>query len=155
MAEQGGAALTDREQRIWHEYAVRRRTQTEIAEQFEITQPRVSQILAEIKAKMPPPDLSAMRAEVLEMLNENYRRATKLIEMEGAPVTSGKDGAVVYDPESNAVVRDYSGRLAAMKLLNDTAAHARKMLGLDAAEKIELGGTVRYELVGVDPEDLK
>lgn len=155
MAEQGGAALTDRERLIWHAYAVRRRTQEEIGAEFGISQQRVSVILKDIKAKMPAPDLNAMRAEVLAMLEENYRRATELIEMDGAPVTAGKDGDVVYDPESGGVVRDYGGRIAAMKVLNETTAHARKLLGLDAAEKIELGGTVRYELVGVDPEDLK
>jgi hypothetical protein len=52
------------------------------------------------------------------------------------------------------VVRDYSGRLNALKTAAMIDAQMAKRFGLDAPEKRELSGQVRYEIVGVDDDDL-
>ncbi len=155
MAEQEALPLSEEEQQLYRWYAVERLTQREIGSRLGITQQAVAQRLDKVKAKLPPIDLGAVRQEMMALYAENLRRLSELAAMEGAPVTAGKDGDVVYDPESETVVRDYSGRVAAIKELNATTAHIRKLLGIDAAEKHEVTGAVRYELVGVDPEDLK
>jgi len=119
-----------------------------------ISMQRVSQILAEVKAKMPPIDLSEMRARSIELHLDVIKRAYEMAGMKGAPVTAGKDGEVVYDPEGGEVVRDYALRGSSLALVLKAEAELRKLLGLDAATKVETSGTVRYEVVGVDPADL-
>ena len=160
MPGQGGAELEGRAGQIWQLYAVKRWTQEAIGRELGISQQRVSQELAAVRAAIPPPDIAAMRTASIEMYQDIARRAYELAELEGAPVTAGKDGGVVYDPSielpdgTHPVVRDYGGRLAALKLARDTDAELRKLLGLDAATRVESTSTVRYVLEGTDPEAL-
>lgn len=146
--------LTEREADVYRLTVVNRLTQTEIGKRLGITQPAVSVILKAARAKIPPPDLNAIRQEAAERHLDVIRRAAELMEMEGAPVTAGKDGGVVYDPESGVVVRDYAGRVQAAKLLLEADRELRKLFGVDAATKQEITGGVRHELVGVDPGEL-
>ncbi len=151
-----GAAvhLSDEERQMYHWHAVERKTQREIAALLGITQQAVSFRLQQIRKKIPPIDLDAVRQEMLAIYADSLRATAELMAMDGVPVTAGKDGDYVYDPETQKVARDYSGRIAAIKTRNDVTAHMRKLLGLDAAEKHEVAGAVRYELVGVDLDDL-
>lgn len=146
--------LTEREADVYRLTVVNRLTQTEIGKRLGITQPAVSVILKAARAKIPPPDLNAIRQEAAERHLDVIRRAAELMEMEGAPVTAGKDGGVVYDPESGVVVRDYAGRVQAAKLLLEADRELRKLFGVDAATRQEITGGVRHELVGVDPGEL-
>lgn len=146
--------LTEREAEIYELTVVNKLTQSAIAERLGISQPRVSQILSEARAKLPPVDLAAIRAEAVALYDRVQREALKLAEMEGAPVTSGKDGDIVRDPEGGAVVRDYGGRVKALQLALQAAEDRRKLLGADAATKQEVSSTVKYEIVGgagIDP----
>lgn len=161
MTDHEGIAqgLTEREAEIYRLTVVNRLSQREIAKLFTergelISQPRVSQILADARRKLPPPDLSAIRDEALELHLDVIRRAYALAEMDGAPVTAGKDGDIVLDPETGKPVRDYAARMAALGLALKADVERRKLLGLDAASKTEVTGSVRYEVVGVDPTDL-
>ncbi len=156
MTDHQGIAqgLTEREAEIYRLTVVNRLAQSEIAARLNISQPRVSQILADARRKLPPPDLSAIRDEALELQLDVIRRAYLLAEMNGAPVTAGKDGEIVVDPETGEVVRDYALRTQALALALKADAERRKLLGLDAASKVEHSGAVRYEVVGVDPADL-
>lgn len=146
--------LSEREGEVYRLTVVNRLTQREIAERMGVSQPRVSQILADARAKLPPVDLAAVRQEALELHLDVIRRAYLLAEMNGAPVTAGKDGGVVYDPEDNSIVRDYTLRMNALALALKADEQRRKLLGADAATKTEVTGSVRYEVVGVDTEDL-
>jgi len=158
MTDHDGArrGLSDREAEIYRLRVVNRLTEREIGERFGITQPRVSQILTEIRRLLPTPDLAAVRAEALALHEQVQRMALELAEMEGAPVTAGKDGVIVRDPENgDAVVRDYAGRINALKLALEADREIRRLLGADAASKVESTATVKYELAGIDPEALK
>lgn len=152
--------LTEREAEVYRLTVVNRLTQREIGERLGITQPAVSMILKAAREKIPPPDLNAIRQEAAERHLDVIRRAAELMEMEGAPVTAGKDGGVVYDPVRTdadgkpLVVRDYAGRVQAAKLLLEADRELRKLFGVDAATKQEITGGVRHELVGVDPNEL-
>ena len=146
--------LSEREAEIYRLAVVNRLTQGEIAERLDISQQRVSRILAAARAKLPPIDLESVRQEALALHEDVIRRAYLLAEKEGAPLTAGKDGMVVIDPESDAVVRDYALRLNALTLALKADDQRRKLTGADAASKTEVTGSVRYEVVGVNPEDL-
>lgn len=147
--------LTDQEAEVYRLYVVARWSQQKIADHIGVTQPRISYILSSARAKMPPIDLVAMRQESISLHHHIQREAIALAEMNGAPVTAGKDGDVIYDPEGNGVVRDFAGRVAALKLALEADRELRKLMGADAATKTEVSGSVRYEIVGVDVEQLK
>lgn len=140
---------------VWRLYTVYRMSQAQVAAELGISQQRVSQILADVRASIPPDDKALMRAESLELYRELTRRAMEIADLVPAPVAVGKDGATQYDPETGEVVRDYSGRLRAMETAAKFDAETRKLMGLDAATKTEVGGSVRYEVVGVDVTELQ
>ncbi len=152
--ERHGQEIEGRAGRVWQLYAVQRWTQEAVARELGISQQRVSAILAGIREAMPAIDRTAMVRESVEQLDNISRRLFELAEKEGAPVTAGKDGDVVYDPETGAIVRDYGGRIAALREIRATNAELRRLLGLDAAQKVETTAHVKYEVVGVDPEAL-
>ncbi len=150
-----GGGAEQRAAEMWELWAVKRWSQARIGEKFGVSVQRVSQILAEFRAGLPEIDRAAMIRQSLELQADVVRRAYELVEMEGAPVTAGKDGEVVRDPETDQVVRDYSGRLAALKLALAADAELRKLMGTDSATKVESTATVRYEIEGLDPNALK
>lgn len=144
--------LSETEAEVYRLRVVARLTQREIAERVGLSQQRVSQMLAGVQ--FPKPDLNAIREESAELHRLVQKKAFELLEMEAAPLTAGKDGGVVYDPESGVVVRDYGGRVQAAKLLLEADRELRKLFGVDAATKQEITGGVRHEVVGVDPSEL-
>lgn len=148
------ADLDEREADIYELYLVRRWPQHKVAKHLGISQQRVSQHVAEMRRKLPPVDIAAIRDASIALYSDVARRAFELAEMEGAPVTAGKDGAVVHDPETGAVVRDYSGRVAALALAIKADIEVRRLAGADAATKVESTATVKYVLEGVNTEDL-
>lgn len=152
--QEGSPEIFERNAEIYRLTVVNRWTQTKIAEKFGISQPRVAEILAKMREKIPPPDVEEMRRQSLALHQETQRRALELAEMIGAPVFVGKDGSIAYDENGN-VVRDYALRLQALETARKADIEIRKLHGLDAATKIEQSGTIRYEVAGIDPEALK
>lgn len=146
----------ERDAEIYRLYIVNRLTMQAIADRHGITDVRVSQIISERKRLVKPPDLTAIRDKAMALHEDVIRRAYELVELAGAPVTAGKDGLVVRDPEilnadrEPAVVRDYAARLAALKVALDADRELRKLTGADAASKTEVSGGVTYQVVGVD-----
>jgi hypothetical protein len=150
-------ALEGRNGEIWQDYTVRRMSQEAIAAKHGIGQQRVSSIIREVRERIPAPDLDEMRLKSVELYSDMIRRALDIVELTPAPVFVGKDGNIAYDigeDGTQTVVRDYSGRLAAMRTAADMEKEIRKLYGLDAAEKIEQSGAVRFEIVGVSEDDL-
>lgn len=148
-----GTALEGRNGVIWRGHTIYRKTQEALAEEHGISQARVSQIIAQVKASIPDHDREQMRQESIELYAELTRRALEIVDLVPAPIYVGKDGSIAYD-DDGAVVRDYSGRLRAMETAAKMDAELRKLMGLDAATKSEVSGAVRYEIVGVDVADL-
>jgi len=151
---------------IWRRHAIYGWTQERCAEHFDISRQRVSQIIDEVRAQIQPLIQEQAAADSREFLLDVKARALEIADLAGAPVAVGKDGNILYepcgthgpyDPECDcerAVVRDYSGRLNALKTAAMIDAQMAKRFGLDAPEKRELSGQVRYEIVGVDDDDL-
>jgi len=143
-----------RDAELYRRWAVYGWTQAKIAEHFGLSLDGVNDGIRRYREGLDPADKREMIDASIELLKEVNARALEIADMAGAPVAVGKDGTVLVDPDTGLVVRDYSLRLraleTAMKASNDMA----KRLGLDAASKVESTATVRYELAGVDPEDL-
>jgi hypothetical protein len=149
-----GLALEGRNGEIWRAYTIYQKTQEAIAQEFGISQARVSQIVREVRASIPENDREEMRQESLELYREMTRRALEIADLVPAPLVAGKDGEPVIDPETHKPVRDYTGRLRAMETALKFDLERRKLMGLDSATKVETSGAVRFEIVGVDVDDL-
>lgn len=161
------AELDGRDGEVWRCFAVKGWNQARIAREFGISQQRVSQIVEEVRKTIRPQLAEEMTQQSMEFLRAVQEKAWEIAEMAGAPVAVGKDGSILHEPcgcaefvahgiceHPRAVVRDYSGRLNALRLAHDIDKSVRKLHGLDAPEKREMSGNVRYEIVGVDDSDL-
>lgn len=133
----GTPRLEGRNGAIWRAY-VTGKTQEAIAEELGIDQSTVSRAIAAVRASIPEADKQSLVQREIDFLDVLRARAIEISNLAAAPVTAGKDGNVVHDPETGAVVRDYSGQLAAMR--EARAAHERmtKLLGLDAPAKVDV-----------------
>lgn len=148
-----GRELEGRNGLIWRGATIYRRTQDDLAQEYGLSQQRVSEILAAVRASIPDHDKDLMRLESIELYADLTLRAMEIVDLVPAPVFVGKDGSIAYD-DNGRVVRDYSGRLRAMETAAKMDAERRKLMGIDAAEKSEVSGSLRVEVVGLDPADL-
>lgn len=133
--------LEGRNGQVWRRHVIDGRTQAAVALEFGISQQRVSEICQQVRKTIPDQDRQAMVQDTLEVLSELHRTAIDLMRMAGAPVTAGKDGSVVYDPETQEVVRDYSLRLNALKGALAVSESMRRLVGLDAAKGLDVNVT--------------
>lgn len=132
------ANLEGRNGEIWRAY-YRGEKQGDIAARYGITQARVSQICAQVRASIEPQERAELLKSELDLLSDMRREVlTLLFDMGGAPVTAGKDGDIVRDPETGEVVRDHTGRLNAARVALSISERIAKAAGLDAAQKLEV-----------------
>jgi hypothetical protein len=137
--------LEGRDGQISYDFYVMGMSQTAIAEKYEITQGRVSQILSAMRADIDATTRDDVRAGILAR-TEHYRRVmADLVEREGAPVTAGKDGRVVTDPVTGEVVRDYGARVNAMRELRALDERMAKLFGTDEPTRTKTDLTVTGE----------
>ena len=138
---------------VWHRYTVRMQSMERIADDLGISHQRVSQIVAEVREKLDPVDKAKMLEASLELIAYVKDMAIEMVEQAPAPVFVGKDGDIAHDENGN-VVRDYALRDRALKTALAADDVMARRLGLDSPTKIEQSGGVRYEIVGVDMDDL-
>lgn len=146
------ARMEGRDGQIWRAYTVYRHTQSRIAADFGISSTRVSEIIQQVRATIPQHDLDEMRQMSIDLYADLTRRAMEIVDLVPAPVVVGKDGDILY--EDGEIVRDYSGRLRAIETAAKMDGETRKLMGLDSATKSEVSGSITYEVVGIDENDL-
>lgn len=129
-------------------------TQQMIADHLGISQSAVSQSIQRMRAAHGPIDKGETIAQAADILDHLASMAVEVANTTPPPVTAGKDGIVVRDPETGNVVRDHSGRLQAMQTAKALLERKSRLLGLDSATKVETTGSVEYKIVGVDPDAL-
>lgn len=124
----------------WWEAWVRGKTQAQIARESDpqVDQATVSRGIERVRALIPESQREEMVERSLAMLQELQSGALEVWRMRAAPVTAGKDGDLVQDPESGEYVRDHSGRLAALGAALKVNESVRRLLGLDSAQKLDL-----------------
>lgn len=126
--------LEGRTGQIW-KMTVMGKTQEAIAEHFGIDQSRVSQIIAEVRAAIPPLDKEALVQREIDFLETIRDRTEDLALMELPPAFSQK-GEMLVDRNGNPVL-DTAGRVSALKLHLDIQARLAKMVGLEAPTKVD------------------
>lgn len=127
---------TERNAEIWAAY-VRGETQAAIGARYGITQQAVAKVVAQMRSDIPERIKEDVIHREVEFLDWARTEALTLWDAQGAPVTAGKDGDLVYDPETGGIVRDHAGRLAGLRTAVDISARLAKMLGLDAASRVD------------------
>lgn len=143
MSGEGLVRLADRDWRWWEMYCSGR-TQTWIARQERVVQSTVSEAIARVRASIPEVDRQEEVQRSLAMLQDLRAGAMEIVAMTPAPVTVGKDGTLLYDPEVKdaeghpVLVRDYTGRLRAMETAVKVEARIGQILGYDAAQKLDM-----------------
>lgn len=133
----GTARLEGRNGRIW-QLTVNGWTQDRIAEELGINQATVSRAIAAVRASIPEVVKTEAFVRELEFLDKLRAVAVEIMELPAAPVTVGKDGDVLYDPETGTLVRDYGGKLAAMDRAVKIGERYAKLLGLEAPTKVDM-----------------
>lgn len=111
-------------------------TQEAIGEKFNISQQRVSQIIAAVRALLPEQDRAQIIQDEVEFLGVLRREAMELATSPLPPAFSAK-GDILVNPRTREPILDTSGRVAAMKLALDVQAQQRKLLGLDQPLKVD------------------
>lgn len=109
-------------------------TQEAIAAEYGITQGRVSQILSAVRASLPVEDRADLVRREVDLLD---RLRTEALELWAAdPIPAYSNGKPIELPDGT-VAQDHTGRLAGLKAAVDLHTRLAKMLGLDAATKVE------------------
>jgi DNA-binding transcriptional regulator LsrR (DeoR family) len=129
--------LMGRNGEIWRHY-VRGMTQEAIGEKFNLDQSTVSTAIAAVRDSIPQQERDALIKEEIDFLRRMRTELLDVWDMKAAPVTAGQLGEIVKDPETQEVVRDHSGRLAAAARIESISARMHKLLGLEASQKIDL-----------------
>lgn len=145
-----------RDQAIFREHALGASVSS-LSAQYGMTETRIYGILAAQRALVPTRTASDLRQDLTVQLNE-LRAAAHEIALSGPLPVHAPKSAVLIPEDSDDILTpvigaDYSGQLTAMRTVERIAQRLAKMYGLDT-EKVETSGTVRYELVGVDTDEL-
>ncbi|RPE40259.1 hypothetical protein EDD90_3295 [Streptomyces sp. Ag109_O5-1] len=85
-----------------------------------------------------------------QQLDDLFVAALEVLERDHLVVSHGK---VVTDTEGQPLLDD-GPKLAAIREMRMLRESYRKLYGLDAEQKVSVAGSVRYEVVGVNPEEL-
>ncbi|MGW3135909.1 hypothetical protein [Streptomyces sp. NPDC001139] len=84
------------------------------------------------------------------LLDDQFVAAMEILERDHLVVSHGK---VIKDDEGHPLLDD-GPKLAALREMRAIRESYRKLFGVDAAAKVDVTGSVKYEVVGVNPEDL-
>ena len=100
-------------------------------------------------AAVPQEAGAEARQVELDRLDRLVEKATRI--METAHLAYNNKGVVEWDGRA---LEDDAPALAAVTALMRLSESRRKLLGLDAEQKVAVTGDVRYEVVGMAPEDI-
>jgi hypothetical protein len=141
MARLSKAKLAERREAEWELYCGGW-TMPQIARHYGLDVSTISDDLRVFRDALPAQTREQMIDRHLTKLADITRRLDAIAALKAPPVTAGTYGEVVRDPETNEVVRDYGGQITALRELRTTLAQEAKLAGLNAADKVEVSGSV-------------
>ena len=111
--------------------------------------------LQAVKAEVVRPAVEKLIQAESEQLDDLYVMAMEVIEANHVVVSHGKV-ITMRDPESGEEkpLKDSGPKLAAIQTALRVRESYRKLHGLDQPAQVAVSGSVKYEVVGVDPADL-
>lgn len=138
-----GPRLEDRNGAIWRAH-VSGMTQEAIAAEHGISQERVSQIIRQVRESIPDVDRVHLVQRETEFLESLRVEALKLVDR--GPIPAYSNGKPILSFDGVTVAEDHSGRLAALDRAVRLHERLSKLLGLDAAAKVEATVTTPGDL---------
>jgi hypothetical protein len=111
-------------------------TQEELAEKHGIDQTRVSQIIRQVVAGIPEEDLAERRKRSLDVLDVLGREMAELMD---APLPQAYSNGRPMVNDDGTPIYDTSARTAAVDRILKITERQAKLLGLDAATKVDVG----------------
>jgi lambda repressor-like predicted transcriptional regulator len=145
MARLSKAKLAERREAEWELYACRGWTMPQIARHYGLETSTISDDLRIYREALPPQTREQMIDRHHAKLAEINQRLDEIAQLPAPPVTAGAQGNLVFDPETGEIVRDYAARVAALREQRTTLAQEAKLAGLNAADKVEVTGSVTFE----------
>lgn len=120
-----------------------------LAAEYGLSPSRIHQIVANVRSRTPMVAPSDMRADMVRELSEVKAQMHEILD--GEPGTKFE-----LDREGNVLAEnaDQSARLMAAKRIVELDTTIAKICGINAPEQVEATSTVRYEVVGVDPDEI-
>lgn len=131
--------LAGRNGQIWRDYC-RGVTQQEIGRKYQLSQNRVSEIIKQVRDSIPEHVRADAVTEIREHLRELRAEASRIADMDPTPVHHPRTGEILCDLDGRPVY-DYAGKIRAMETALRFAESERKLLGLDAAVKVDMHTT--------------
>jgi transposase len=135
---------------IWQRYAAGD-TQDDLAAEYGISQSQVSRIVTRMKDDVPIDERRARQRRQLEELDHLRGQALELADADPIPAYSNGRPIRMANGEQ---AEDHTGRVRAMDMVVKLQEREAKALGLDSAVKVEHGGKLTYEILGVDLDKL-
>lgn len=129
MTSEREPRLAGRDGDIWRLYC-RGMSQGKIARKFEISQQRVSQIIADVRDSIPIEERDALIKRETDLLYTLREEVLELWDADAPDLVS--NGRVIEG------VKDHAGRLAAVARAESLTARLHRVLGLDAPQKVDL-----------------
>ncbi|MGY5048291.1 hypothetical protein ACWDE0_22065 [Streptomyces sp. 900105755] len=93
-------------------------------------------------------------ASEAQQLDDLFVAALDVLERDHVVVSHGKVITMAGEDGVEKPLLDDGPKLAAIREMRMIRESYRKLYGLDAEQKVSVAGSVRYEVVGVDPADL-
>lgn len=87
-------------------------------------------------------------------LDEMFVSAMEVLERDHVVVSHGKVITMTDDEGVEKPLLDDGPKLAALREMRAIRESYRKLLGVDQPQQVAVSGTVKYEVVGVDPAEL-
>lgn len=106
--------------------------QQQLADAFDLSVQRVSQILDQVRKSIPADEKAQVRTMRLELLNELKMQMME-IALSDAPPAFAPNGKPHFDPETHKTVRDVSVKLNAVDRLLKIDERIAKATGTDSA----------------------
>ena len=131
--------ILERNSRIWREYC-RGASQRDLGLKYKLGQQHISAIIKQVRDTIPMEDRLTLIQREVAYFEQLRNEVMELWYMPAAPVTSGRDGKIVLDPVTKEPVRDHSGRLAAVHAAEKLSGRMHRLLGLDAAIRVDING---------------
>lgn len=141
MAERSDR-LMGRNGELWRRYC-RGTTQEALAAEYGITQQAVSEAIRTVADSVPMQERAELIAQEIDHFRKMRDEILDVFDAPAAPVTvrSGEGWDYVTEPGSRGTeyVRDHTGRLNAARIALGYSERMHKLLGLDAAQRMDLG----------------
>lgn len=132
------------------------KTFTEIGEQLGFSKQRAHQLYWEAMNGVVDQAVTAHRAALIEIMNEVIDVANQIMHKDHIAHSNGRVVMMKGDDKIERPVLDDGPKLDAGRTITNAVARMAKLVGADAPTKTELDGVqkVRYEIVGINPEEL-